>query len=122
MSNSKRIFVVSLFVIAAAILAFSAIRAESYIQEADRYIEVCARGTVYVPANVSFVKCYGVIRKVAFITETITEEEDDCKCPKCCDGLCYIIIFGDPDPVQEKPDSTPDSLHPRVIKYIWLPC
>ena len=122
MLKINRFMAVLLFVIGAGILALSAVRAESYLQDVDRYIEVCASGTVYVPANVRYVKCYGVIKKVAFITENLSREEDECQCPKCCDGLCYVIIFADPDPGPERPDAAPGPHKSKDIRYLWLIC
>jgi hypothetical protein len=45
------------------------------------------------------VKVDGVVRSIAKFSSTFSGEEDKCKCPKCCDGYCYVIVFTDFGPV-----------------------
>lgn len=84
--------VIALFFLVSAAFFYAALRTNSFAAESSKYIEVCANGIIYVPANTKFVKCYGVIRKVVRFSDVLTEGLEDCKCPKCCDGGCYVFI------------------------------
>jgi hypothetical protein len=119
---SKKALFAFAFVFGMSILLFSVLNAETYLNEIKDYIEVCANGPTYVPPDTSFVRCYGVIRRVVAISDSITEEEEDCQCPKCCDGLCYVIIYTDPAHEAGDPEKRSDSKGIRDIKYLWMPC
>jgi len=119
---SKKAFLVLGLIVVAGILFFSVLNAQSYVKEIDRYIEVCANGLTYVPSNTAYVKCYGVIRKVVGITEFITATEEECKCPDCCDGFCYIIIVSEPTSESDESGSKSTFVGPREIKFLWMPC
>ncbi|MFH1934584.1 MAG: hypothetical protein ABIN18_23805 [Pseudomonadota bacterium] len=58
----------------------------------EKLIEVCIYGIVQVPRDTKYVKCYGKVYKVVKIVEYTGESKASCRCPTCCDGLCYIII------------------------------
>jgi hypothetical protein len=89
---SKKIKFIALFFLVSSAFLYAAIAANSFVNESSKYIEVCANGIVYVPANTKFVKCYGVIRKVIRISDVLTLVIEDCKCPKCCSGECYVFV------------------------------
>lgn len=72
------------------------LRAKAYTVQYNGLIEVCSNGIAYVPLDTKFVKCNGIVRQVRKFTKTITEGEDPCKCPDCCDGWCYVIVNSDP--------------------------
>jgi hypothetical protein len=76
-------------------LSFAVLEAGSYIREKDSYIEVGGGKTAYVPRTAKFVKVNGVVRSIVRFAATLSAEEKECKCPKCCDGYCYIIVFTD---------------------------
>lgn len=88
----KKIKLIALFFLVSSAFLYAAIAASSYVDESSRYIEVCANGIVYVPLNTKFVKCFGVIRKVVRFGDVLTEGVEDCRCPKCCDGDCYVLV------------------------------
>ncbi len=91
----KKIKLIALFFLVSSAFLYAAIAASSYVNESSRYIEVCANGIVYVPPGTKFVKCYGVIRKVVRFSDVLTESVEDCQCPKCCGGDCYVIVASD---------------------------
>ena len=89
---NKKIKYVALFFLVSSAFLYAAIAANSFVNESSRYIEVCANGIVYVPPNTKFVKCYGVIRKVIRFSDVLAESVEDCRCPKCCDGECFVVV------------------------------
>lgn len=119
---TKKAFLAAAFALGAGILVFSAINTATYLAEIEGYVEVCAKGPVYVPPTAAFVRCYGVIRRVVAISDSITEEEEDCQCPKCCDGLCYVIIYVDPADSAENQGKMPEPDKRREIRYLWMEC
>ena len=109
----------------------SVVKANSYVKEYNDYIEVCSNGIAYVPFDTKFVKCRGIVLEVQDITRSLTPEEIDCECPKCCDGYCYIIAYGDPDQEPATYESDDDLNHEHYrgeinnrqgIIYLWFPC
>jgi hypothetical protein len=103
---SKTAKFIALFFLVSSAFLYAAIAANSFVNESSKFIEVCANGIVYVPANAKFVKCYGVIRKVIRFSDVLTESMEDCRCPKCCDGDCYVLV------VSESGD----------IRVMWISC
>jgi hypothetical protein len=87
-----RYFVIFLVIIILGGFLVSAFRASAYLKESDDYIEVCAKGLATVPKDVRYVKCYGIVRKVVRLEQTLAKNQEDCLCPKCCDGDCYIMV------------------------------
>jgi hypothetical protein len=78
----------------------------------QKLIEVHGPETAYIPSTAKYVKYDGVVRRIVKFSETL-EEGEDCPCPRCCDGRCYVIIFTDP--------ITPGG--PLRVPYIlWLEC
>jgi hypothetical protein len=102
----KKVKLIALFFLVSSAFLYAAIAANSYVNESKGYIEVCANGIVYVPLNTKFVKCYGVIRKVVRFSDVLIESVEDCRCPKCCDGDCYVIVASDSG----------------GFRFIWLSC
>jgi len=88
-------------------------KADSTTAEKDAYIEVHGPDIAYVPLSTKFVKYDGVVRKVSRFSATLLTGEEDCQCPNCCDGRCYIIILT-------------DIIYPggfkRVLLYLWIKC
>lgn len=89
---SKKIKFITLFILVFSAFLYAAIEANSFVNESSKFIEVCANGIVYVPANTKFVKCYGVIRKIISFSDVLTLGMEDCRCPKCCNGECYVLV------------------------------
>lgn len=102
----KKIRIITLFCLVSAAFFYAIIMADSFASESSKYIEVCANGIVYVPANTKFVKCYGVVRKVIRFSDVLTLGMEECKCPKCCDGDCYVFAY------TEQGD----------IRILWMSC
>jgi hypothetical protein len=63
--------------------------------ERKPYIEVHGPNVAFVPMTEKFVRFDGKIKRIVKFTETLEAGREDCKCPKCCDGNCYVIIFTD---------------------------
>lgn len=56
---------------------------------------------------------------------------EDCRCPKCCDGECYVIVIKDPEPDQELHSLQDTSFQTEKyykkvdqegIYYLWITC
>lgn len=76
-------------------------------------IEIISNRITYVPRTAQYVKVNGqVYRIVRFATE-LTKGEEDCKCPHCCKGSCYIVVFTD-GIILNKPIVT--------LGFIWVEC
>jgi len=122
----KKFQLILLFCLISSALAIATIRANSYVHESKDYIEVCSKGVAYVPLDTKFVKCNGIIRKVMGFTRILPTLETDCECPKCCDGSCWVIIYGDPAPEQEienlpnSPDHSYKSNNKKDSGDFWL--
>ena len=58
-------------------------------------IEVHGPGIAYVPLSAKYVTYDGMVRKVSRFSATLLTGEEDCQCPKCCDGRCYVIVYTD---------------------------
>lgn len=59
----------------------------------DPYIEVHGPSIAYVPITAKYVKYDGIIKKISRFSAALSTGEEDCQCPKCCNGHCYIIIY-----------------------------
>ncbi len=57
------------------------------------YIEVHGPDIAYVPMTEKYVKYDGLVRKISRFSAALNSGEEDCKCPNCCNGHCYIIIY-----------------------------
>ena len=83
------------------------------ILEKGPMIEVHGPDIVYVPTTAEYVTYGGVVRKIVKFSAALNEGEEDCQCPKCCQGRCYVIIYTDPvlpgGPL-------------RILYILWLEC
>jgi hypothetical protein len=81
--------------------------------EKDAYIEVHGPSIAYVPLSAKYVTYDGMVRKVSRFSATLLTGEEDCQCPKCCNGRCYVIVYT-------------DFIFPggfkRIPFFIWLEC
>ena len=88
-------------------------RADSTTAAGDAYVEVHGPDIAYVPLSAKYVKYDGVVRKVSRFAAALNAVEEDCGCPNCCDGRCYVII-------------RTDMLFPggvkRILFILWLKC
>jgi hypothetical protein len=94
-STRKRIALGTLAFVLLIGLAIAVLNAGSYIKEKDSYVEVGGGKIAYVPRTAQFVKVNGQVRRIVKFSTALSAAEKDCKCPKCCDGHCYIIVFSD---------------------------
>jgi hypothetical protein len=93
-----RVFLKYFIVSAAVVLlvaAYSAgTKATETAESSRKYIEVCSKGTVYVPPGTEYVTCRGKVMKVIGIVPLIEgmEKGGDCFCPNCCGGACTVTV------------------------------
>jgi hypothetical protein len=83
------------------------------IPDRDSLVEVAGNAVAYVPRTAQYVKYHGKVRPIMKFASTLTEGEKDCKCPKCCDGWCFVIIYT---------DSLSISNPIIILSVIWLRC
>ncbi len=83
------------------------------ILEKGPMIEVHGPDIAYVPATARYVTYDGVVRKIVRFSAALNKGEEDCQCPKCCQGRCYVIIYTDlvlpGGPL-------------RILYILWLEC
>jgi hypothetical protein len=96
----SRAAVVVMVVLLAGISSMG-VQSELYPVDESKLIEVCADGVVFVPPGTKFVRCNGKVMKVDRIEEGVVRESINCRCPRCCDGLCYIIVACNPVPQEQ---------------------
>ena len=115
MKNSigKKVVLIALACVFSTGLVIAVSNAGSSTPKKDSYIEVGGGKIVYVPRTTQFVKFNGQVRKIVRFASTLSAEEQDCQCPNCCKGYCYVIIFTDGSPVKG----------PIIIlSVIWMAC
>jgi hypothetical protein len=114
-------YILSFLFMAAVFIAV--LRARAYTVQYNGLIEVCSNGIAYVPLDTKFVKCNGIVRQVRKFTKTITEGEEPCKCPECCDGWCYVVVNSDPSWSNlERETATFGPIDYMEIYIVWLSC
>lgn len=123
LKGSRSRYILLLFFAVAIFVAV--LRARAYTVQYNGLIEVCSNGIAYVPLGTKFVKCNGIVRQVRMFTKTLTEGEDPCKCPDCCDGWCYVIVNSDAEP--DENIVYPETVYFREggslgIYILWLSC
>jgi len=120
-----------LIVCAVSGLVSAYLRANSFISDYKRYVEVCSDGIAYVPKDAKFVKCNGIVRKILRFEQAVVLEVDPCKCPKCCEGECYVIVNSEPSPesqsgpVQNSPSPADTNFRERSdldVYVLWISC
>jgi hypothetical protein len=95
-------FLVGMIVVIFLTTAFSAApKATEMASSPEGLIEVCNRGTAYVPPGTEFVTCQGrvmrVVGRVSLRGDKGAQEAQvigGCWCPKCCDGACAVAVSG----------------------------
>jgi hypothetical protein len=95
-------FLVGMIVVIFLTTAFSAApKATEIVASSGGLIEVCNRGTAYVPPGTEYVTCQGkvmrVVGKVPLRGGQGAQESQvigDCWCPKCCGNTCAILVSG----------------------------
>ena len=112
-SMSKKVVLVALTCVFSIGLVIAVLNAGSSTPKKDSYIEVGGGKIVYVPRTAQYVKFNGQIRKVVRFASTLSADEKDCQCPKCCDGYCYVIIYT---------DSIPGSKPIVSLWVLWVSC
>jgi hypothetical protein len=94
-------------------LAIAILYAGDYFSPADKLIEVGGTKTTYVPRTTKFVTVNGEVRKITKFSTALTSNLRDCKCPNCCDGHCYVIVFT---------DGAPSAGPIIILAMMWLAC
>jgi len=115
MKNSigKKVVLIGLACVFSMGLVITVSNAGSSAPKKDSYIEVGGGKIVYVPRTTQYVKFNGQIRKIVRFASTLSSDEIDCKCPNCCNGYCFLIVFTDGSPVKG----------PIIIlSVIWFSC
>jgi hypothetical protein len=115
MKNSiyKKVVFIALTCVLSIGLVIAVLNAGSSIPKKDSYIEVGGGKIVYVPRTTQYVKFNGQVRKVVRFASTLSADEKDCKCPKCCDGNCYVIVYT---------DRVPGSKPILPLWVLWVSC
>jgi hypothetical protein len=112
-SISKRVALIAFTCVLSIGLVIAVLNAGASSPKKDFYIEVGGGKISYVPRTTQYVKFNGQIRKIARFASTLSSDEKNCKCPNCCDGYCYVIVFTDGSPV----------IGPIIIlSVIWFAC
>ena len=93
----SRLWVVGMIILVAGTSSMG-VQSELYPVDESELIEVCADGVVYVPPGTKYVRCNGKVMKVLRIERGAYRDGENCRCPHCCDGICYIIVACDPLP------------------------
>jgi hypothetical protein len=115
MSNmmKKRVLLVGLTCLFLIGMASGIPKAATDQRNADSYIEIVANRITYVPRTAQYVKVNGQVRRIVKFATELTKAEEDCKCPNCCKGSCYIIVFTD-GILLNKPIV--------MLGFIWVEC
>jgi hypothetical protein len=115
MKNSigKKVVLIALTCVFSIGLVIAVLNAGSSTPKKDSYIEVGGSKIVYVPRTAKYVQFNGQIRRVVRFDSTLSAGERDCKCPKCCNGYCYVIVYT---------DSVPDSNPISPLYVLWVSC
>ena len=115
MKNSiyKKVVLIALACVFSIGLVIAVLNAGSSTPKKDSYIEVGGGKIVYVPRTTQYVKFNGQVRKIVRFASTLSADEKDCKCPKCCDGNCYVIVYT---------DRVPGSKPILPLWVLWVSC
>jgi hypothetical protein len=79
----------------------------------ESYIEVNGPQIAYVPMTTKYVRYDGKLRKVLKFEPIANAATADCRCPKCCNGSCYVIIYTDMIVI---------SGPVRLLYLLWVDC
>jgi hypothetical protein len=108
-----RIFVPCLTCILAIGLATAVSNEAPKPRRGDSYVQIYDGKISYIPRTAESVKINGQVRRIVKFATTLSKEEEECKCPKCCQGSCYVIVFTD-SILLNKPII--------VLGIIWVSC
>ena len=113
-------------------LASAMVKASAYLEEQRNYVEVAGDRTAYVPGDAQFVKYHGQVRRIVRWASSLGSDPKDCKCPRCCDGMCYITIYSDKLPDDKGASAPPAGLLSDkadlgkgaaiLLLIIWINC
>ena len=73
-------------------LVIAVLNTDASTRKTGSYIEAGGRNVVNVPGTAQYIASSGQARKIVGFA-SLTEVEEGCRCPKCCDGYCYITIY-----------------------------
>lgn len=83
------------------------------MQSRPSYVEISGSEITYVPQTSSYVKIDGKLTRIVRFEPYRQQAETDCRCPKCCNGICYIIVYSDAV-ILNQPI--------RLLYFLWLDC
>lgn len=109
----QRLVYVTLPIVFLSALVTAFFGANHYLLGKASYIDVSGPNVVYVPRTAKYVKYNGQVREIVKFATTITEAEQDCKCPNCCSGYCYVVIYTNPVPTKGQV---------IILSVVWLKC
>jgi len=79
----------------------------------DSFIDISEGSLSYVPRTAKFVRIDGQVKRIVKFTTTLSKGGEDCECPKCCKGSCYVIVFT---------NSTLLNMPIVILGIIWVSC
>lgn len=109
----KKVVLITLTGVFSVGLVIVVLNGDSNPAKRDPYIEVGGSKIMYVPRTAQYVKFNGQIRKIVKFASTLNAGDKDCRCPKCCDGYCYVIVYT---------DSVPGSNPISPLVFLWVSC
>ncbi len=121
----RRTFVRAMMVLVLATALVAAfLQASSFISDLNNCVEVGGGKIAYVPRTAKYVRYNGQVRKIMRFAATLSDAQKDCKCPQCCDGGCYVIIYvgaASGSNFSGSPAGASDPLV-HILYIIWLAC
>jgi hypothetical protein len=109
----KKVSLVGLTCIFLIGMASGTPKAATSQRNADSCIEIVANRVTYVPRTAQYVKVNGQVHRIVKFATELTKAEEDCKCPHCCKGSCYILVFTD-SILLNRPIV--------ILGFIWVAC
>ena len=89
-----KLFIRTVFIIALT-WVFSSARTDFSFSLKGRLVEVNGDSIAYVPHTAKYVTYNGQIRQIVGFATTLSKADQNCACPNCCEGRCYVIVYTD---------------------------
>jgi len=84
-------------------------------EEFGPLVEVHGPDIACVPLTAKYVTYNGVVRKIAkLVPMAAGPVPDRCDCPYCCEGRCYVLVYGG--------DLVGGKAAPLSLYYLWINC
>ena len=94
-------------------LGFVVQRVDLPAAETTQLVEVHGPDIAYVPLTAKYVKYDGRVREVVKFAAAVEDGKENCRCPNCCDGLCYVVVYT---------NLAMAGGSMRVLSIVWLKC